>query len=152
MRAAGVSLRPAGPRDHEAVATLLRALDLTTDGLSTSLDHFWIGEHLGIVVGVAGMERYGNAGLLRSVAVAPEWRGSGIGRALVNRVLEDGIAGGITEVYLLTMTAEHYFPRLGFKCVDRESVPAAVRESVEFRGACPASAAAMRWRSISSAV
>ena len=49
----------------------------------------------GRVVGVAGMERYGGAGLLRSVAVAPDWQGSGIGRALVDRVLEDGRAAGV---------------------------------------------------------
>ena len=86
------------------------------------------------------MECYGDSGLLRSVAVAPGWRGSGIGRALVDRVLEDGRAAGVQDVYLLTTTAEHYFPRFGFACVDRESVPAAVRASAEFTGACPASA------------
>src|SRR6188472_54372 len=139
-----VLLRPAGRADDGAVATLLRELELPTEGAAEWLDRFWVAEHQNRVVGVAGMERYGESGLLRSVAVAPEWRGSGIGRALVDRVLEQGRAAGVQEVFLLTTTAEHYFPRLGFACVGRERVPDAVRTSAEFTGACPASAVVMR--------
>jgi N-acetylglutamate synthase-like GNAT family acetyltransferase len=139
-----VTLRRASRLDHQAVATLLDELGLPLEGVSEWLDQFWVGEHGGAIVGAAAMERYGDAGLLRSVAVAPDWRGSGIARALVERVLDEGRAAGIREVYLLTTTAEHYFPRLGFACVDRGCVPAAVQASAEFTGACPASAVAMR--------
>ena len=139
-----LSLRHASEADHEAVTGLLSASKLPVDGVQEWLETFWIAEHQGRVVGVAGMERYGDGGLLRSVAVAAAWRGSGIGRALVDRVLDEGRAAGIKDVYLLTTTAEHYFPRLGFACVTRESVPAAVRASAEFTGACPASAVVMR--------
>jgi amino-acid N-acetyltransferase len=139
-----VTLRRAGPADLEAVEVLLRDLELPTDGVADWVDRFWVGEHAGTVIGVAGMERYGDAGLLRSVAVAREWRGSGIGRALVDRVLEESRTAGLQDVFLLTTTAEGYFPRLGFACVDRGCVPAAVRASAEFTGACPASAVVMR--------
>lgn len=139
-----VTLRRAAKVDYMAVAGLLRQLELPTDGVSDWFEQFWIGEHAGAVMGAAGMERYGDAGLLRSVAVAPGWRGSGIGRALVERVLDEGRAAGIGDMYLLTTTAEHYFSRLGFACADRECVPAAVRTSAEFTGACPASAVVMR--------
>lgn len=138
-----VTLRRATPDDQEAVAELLRTLRLPIEGVSDWLEHFWVGEHRGAVIGAAGMERYGDAGLLRSVAVAPEWQDSGIGRALVDRVLDQSRSAGIHDVYLLTTTAERYFPRLGFACVDRGSVPAAVRSSVEFTTACPASAVVM---------
>ncbi len=139
-----VTLRRASHADHEAVTTLLRGLELPTAGVADWLDRFWIAEHDNLVVGVAGMERYGDGGLLRSVAVAHAWRDSGIGRTLVDRVVAEGRAAGVREVYLLTTTAEHYFPRLGFACVGRETVPAAVRASVEFTGACPDSAVVMR--------
>ena len=138
-----VTLRRASAQDHQALAGLLRGSGLPLEGVSDWLDRFWIGEFGGAIIGAAGMERYGDAGLLRSVAVAPAWRGSGLGRALVERVLDDGRAAGIRAVYLLTTTAEHYFPRLGFACVDRGCVPAAVQGSAEFRGACPASAVVM---------
>jgi amino-acid N-acetyltransferase len=138
-----VRLRRAGPTDHQAVAVLLSALGLPTDGVSDWLDRFWVAEHEGRVAGLAGMERYGDCGLLRSVAVAPEWRGGGIGRTLVDRVLQEGRAAGVGDVYLLTTTAEDYFPRFGFTRIDRAAVPAAVRASAEFAGACPASAVVM---------
>jgi amino-acid N-acetyltransferase len=138
-----VSLRRAADTDQEAVTTLLRDSELPTDGVADWLDQFWVAEHQGRVVGIAGMEHYGDSGLLRSVAVIPEWRGTGVGRTLVERVLEEGRAAGVREVYLLTTTAEHYFPRLGFECVNREAVPAALGASAEFKGACPASAVVM---------
>jgi amino-acid N-acetyltransferase len=139
-----VTLRRADRTDHGAVAGILQDLTLPTDGVEDWLDRFWVGEHEGTVVGVAGMERYGDAGLLRSVAVAPDWQGSGIGRALVDRVLDEAQNAGIKDVFLLTTTAEHYFSRLGFACVERECVPSGVRASAEFRGACPDSAVVMR--------
>jgi amino-acid N-acetyltransferase len=140
----GVTLRRATAADHEALATLLGGAGLPLDGFALCLDRFWVAEDSARVIGAAGMEHYGDSGLLRSVAVAPEWRSSGIGRALVERVLEDGRAAGIREIYLLTTTAERYFPRLGFACVGRETVPAALQLSAEFTGACPDSAVVMR--------
>jgi amino-acid N-acetyltransferase len=139
-----LSLRRAVQEDGEAVASLLRDLELPTDGVPEWLDQFWVAEAQSQVVAVAGMERYGDSGLLRSVAVAQDWRGTGVGRALVERVLDEGRTAGVKEVYLLTTTAEHYFPRLGFACVERESVPQALHASAEFAGACPASAVVMR--------
>lgn len=139
-----VALRRAGAADHEAVEALLRDSELPTTGVTEWLDRFWVAEHEDRIVGVAGMERYESGGLLRSVAVADGWRSSGIGRALVDKVLEEGRAAGVQEVYLLTTTAEHYFPRLGFACLARDAVPVPVRASAEFTGACPASAVVMR--------
>ena len=95
-------------------------------------------------MGAAGVERYGSAGLLRSVVVAPERRGAGLGGELVaaaERVARDE---GVTELFLLTETAIGWFPRLGYAVVSREDVAAAVGASVEFRTACPDTAVAMR--------
>src|SRR2546427_10197671 len=99
-----VTLRRAGHADQEAVATLLRDLELPTAGVADWLDRFWVAEHESRVVGVAGMERYGQGGLLRSVAIAHGWRDSGIGRALVDRGLEEGRAAGGREGCLPTTT------------------------------------------------
>ncbi|MEW5867584.1 MAG: GNAT family N-acetyltransferase, partial [Bacillota bacterium] len=49
-----------------------------------------------------------------------------------------------TPVYLLTTTAEAYFRTFGFEAVPRDEVCPEVRESSEFRGACPQSAVVMR--------
>ena len=50
---------------------------------------------------------------------------------------------GIKALYLLTTTAERYFPSFGFVTPSRERVPDEVKQSVEFREACPASATVM---------
>ena len=54
---------------------------------------------------------------------------------------------GLTPLYLLTTTAEDFFPRFGFSRITRQEVPESVRASVEFRSACPASAVVM-WKPI----
>jgi amino-acid N-acetyltransferase len=77
------------------------------------------------------------------VAVLPEWRSHGLGRALVTRVISDAEARGIRALYLLTTTAERYFPSFGFQQIARDEVPADVRGTAEFQSACPASATVM---------
>ena len=49
-------------------------------------------------------------------------------------------------LYLLTTTAEGYFPKFGFERITRAEVPPSVQASVEFATACPASAIVMRKR------
>jgi amino-acid N-acetyltransferase len=62
----------------------------------------------------------------------------------VQAVLARARALGLRELYLLTTTAAGYFPRFGFETVGREALPPVLSASEELRGACPASAIAMR--------
>ncbi len=139
-------LRAAAAADLPPVLGLLAAAALPTAGIPASLAGFVVAEQAGRLVGVAGVERYGTAGLLRSVAVDPSARGTGVGRALVERALGDARRNGVAEAYLLTTTAERYFPRLGFEPISREEVSPAVLASAEFQGVCPTSAVVMRRR------
>jgi N-acetylglutamate synthase-like GNAT family acetyltransferase/protein-tyrosine-phosphatase len=140
------TLRRATPADRAGVAALLDTLALPLAGVPSDLAGFVVAEQAGRIVGTAGMEVYGRTGLLRSVGVDPEWRSGGLGTALVDRVLEDARAAGVEEVFLLTTTAERYFPRHGFAVASRADVPDALQGSAEFRGACPATAVLMRRR------
>jgi protein-tyrosine-phosphatase/N-acetylglutamate synthase-like GNAT family acetyltransferase len=136
-------LRAAAPYDHDGVVALLGAAGLPLAGVPPALDGFLVAERGAELAGVAGLERYGDVGLLRSVAVSPAERGTGVGRALVERVLSDARKAGVGSVFLLTTTADRWFPRLGFSPVDRTALPDALGASEELRGACPASAVAM---------
>lgn len=136
-------LRPAQAGDFAAVIGLLTDAGLPTAGISADLQRFVVAEDVGRLIGAAGLERYGAVGLLRSVVVAPEARGTGVGAALVEKVLSDSAVDGVTDVYLLTTMAEGYFPRHGFELVSRDTVPASLQASVEFREACPATASVM---------
>ena len=72
-------------------------------------------------------------------------------RAAVEQLLRshhlpiDGI-GAALEGFVIaqsTTTAERWFPAFGFVVTPRREVPDALRSSVEFQGACPASAILM---------
>ena len=139
-------LRPATRDDERAVTALLTNAGLPLDGVHDALPCFVVADDAGEIVGVAGIEACGATGehaLLRSVAVAPAWRTRGLGRALVTRVIADAEARGAKALYLLTTTAEGYFPNFGFTVTSRESVPDDVKATREYRGVCPASATVM---------
>jgi len=139
-----VELRTAKSSELETVVELLDRSGLPTAGVADNFSQFLVAEADGRLVGVVGLELYGQSALLRSAAVEESWRGSGVGRVLVERALDLARDRGIVDVYLLTATAEHYFPKFGFVCVRRDEVAPGVRSSVEFQTACPASATAMR--------
>lgn len=136
-------VRPAAAADLPAVERLLVASGLPLEGVREALPGFVVAESEGEVVGVAGLEVCCNHALLRSVAVAEGWRSRGLGRALVTRVISGAEARGIRALYLLTTTAESYFPSFGFRTISRDEVPEDVRDTAEFRSACPASAIVM---------
>ena len=140
---AGATVRPARPEDLTAIEELLTASGLPVEGVAEALHTFFVAEADDALVGVAGLEVCCDNALLRSVAVEPTWRSRGLGRVLVTRVIEDAEARGIQGLYLLTMTAERYFPSFGFRQIARDDVPDDVRATAEFRGACPASATVM---------
>ena len=140
------TLRTAQPTDESAIAALLTASSLPLDGVHDALSHFVVAEHEGSIVGVAGIEPCGSGNehaLLRSVAVANSWRSRGLGRALVTRAIAESEARGTTALFLLTTTADGYFPAFGFTVTTRDAVPADIRATAEFREACPASATVM---------
>ena len=138
-----IQLVPAAPADLPAVLALLTASGLPQDGLAEHFDAAVVARDGAAVVGSAALELYGEAALLRSVAVAEGLRGQGLGRELTTAALELARARGVRRVYLLTTTAEGYFPSFGFAPVSRAEVEPAVLASVEFAGACPASAAVL---------
>jgi amino-acid N-acetyltransferase len=100
-----------------------------------------VAEADGALVGAAGLERYDDAGLLRSVVVRDDWRGRGLGAALVRARLQLAATQGLTHVYALTTTAADYFPRLGFVAADRADAPAGIRSAPQVASICPSTAA-----------
>lgn len=139
------TIRLAAPGDFAGVVRLLEAADLPTAGLKPSLPDFLVAEESGRVVGAVGLEVYGDCALLRSAVVDAGRRGSGLGIDLVESLLQRAGTRGVREIFLLTTTAEGFFPRFGFTRIPRGDVAPAVRASEEFRGACPDSAIAMHW-------
>jgi N-acetylglutamate synthase-like GNAT family acetyltransferase len=139
----GIVIRPAGRGDLHAIESLLGMCDLPLVGVEEHLGYYLVAEDAGRILAVIGLEAYGRHGLLRSAAVHPDWRGRHLGHTLVERLIAEAEMRGIRTLYLLTTTAEHFFPRFGFRRTTREEVPKEVQASAEFQGACPASAVTM---------
>jgi amino-acid N-acetyltransferase len=140
---ATANIRAATADDLPRIERLLTESDLPLAGVREALESFVVAEADGDIVGVAGLEVCCDDALLRSVAVLPEWRSRGVGRAVVTHAIAEAESRGIRALYLLTTTAEHYFPSFGFTKIARADVPEAVRATREFSVACPASAAVM---------
>lgn len=133
--------RLGGDELPEATA-LLDANGLPTADLSPAIILLGLRDALGLE-GIVGLEPYGSVGLLRSLAVRHDRRGSGLGSALVLEL--ERLAGEhqLSELYLLTTTAEAFFAHRGYVRCGREAVPAAIRGSSEFASLCPSTATVM---------
>ena len=136
-------MRAATANDLPAVLELLEANRLPTAGVQDHLEQFQLEFVADDLVGCAGLEVHGHAGLLRSVAVADSHRSQGLGSKLVQIILEQARKQKLSSLNLLTTTAQDYFPRFGFQITPRENLPESLHASAEFRGACPDSAIAM---------
>ena len=134
----------ARPDDAQEVLGLLARNLLPLDGLLDHLATTLVVRQNGQIIGSAALEVYPDGALLRSVAVAPEAQGRGLGHQLTAAAIRMAEALNVPAIYLLTTTAERYFPKFGFERIARTDTPATVQTSVEFTAACPSSAAVMR--------
>lgn len=124
------------PDDIPAVEALLAAAGLPLDGAAEALSLGVVGRAGDRVVAASSIERYGTSGLLRSVVVAEDQRGTGLGREIVAAAEQLACDQGIGDLYLLTETAPDWFPQLGYEVVERSLAIAAVGESIEFTTVC----------------
>jgi amino-acid N-acetyltransferase len=119
---------------------------LPLDGVDDHVQTLLVARENSQIVGSAAIEVYTDGALLRSVAVDARQQGRHVGHQLTEAALQLARAHGARAVFLLTTTAEKFFPRFGFEQIAREDVPASVQASVEFTSACPTSAIVMRKR------
>lgn len=98
----------------------------------------------GCLVGVVGVMVYGSVGMLRSLAVDPTHRNTGLGAALVSNAETWAAEQAIETQYLLTTTAAQFFARRGYEAVPRSEAPAVIAATAQFSELCPASSTFMR--------
>jgi amino-acid N-acetyltransferase len=138
-----LTMRPATSADLPVVLELLEIAKLPTAGVKDHFQNFMLAMENNTLLGCAGLEIHGQAGLLRSVAVNASHQSNGIGSSLVKSILEYARTRQLSSAFLLTETAQTYFPRFGFKRITRAEIPASLQASEELRGACPDSAVVM---------
>jgi amino-acid N-acetyltransferase len=140
-----MSIGPLGSAALDEVRSLLDSNGLHTSDLTPEVR--LLGERDGEgLAGVVGLEAHRHVGLLRSLAVRTNRRGTGLGSELVTALEALAAGHGITDLYLLTTTAEAFFARRGYRRLPREAAPVGIRETSEFSSLCPASSAFMAKR------
>lgn len=137
-------IEAATPADVPAIAALLRGAGLPHEDFSPHVADFLVARDTqGAVVGAVGAERGGEEALLRSLVVAPELRGAGLGGRLVEELERRAAAWGVRRWWLLTTTAEAFFAARGFRVVQRCAAPEVMRVTGQFSGGCGSSALCM---------
>jgi N-acetylglutamate synthase-like GNAT family acetyltransferase len=137
-------IRTANKNDLPRIHTLLHYVKLPVEGVDENVENFLIAERNGKIIGTIGLEVYPPAGLLRSAAVLPEFQKSGVGTKLFDTLIHLVKEKQLTELYLLTNTAETYFARKGFVKINRNELTGEILSSIEFRMNCCASAVCMK--------
>ncbi len=97
-----MNIQSATTADIPDILTLLKASALPTAGIERHVETALIVRDSGQLLGCAAVEVYGQAGLLRSVAVEVEHRGEGWGERLAKAALELARERGVRDIYLLT--------------------------------------------------
>ena len=126
------------------IKQLLTDSDLHHEDITTAqLKHFlleWDGPKLDAVI---GLEIKNHSALLRSLAVDADYRNRRIATRLIGEIEDYAKSMEVDTLYLLTLTAEAFFKKCGYRRIARDSAPAGIQETTEFRNLCPASAVCM---------
>jgi len=130
------TLRPATPDDLPAITALLEAAHLPPWELEQHLDNFVVAEQDGRVVGAGGLETYPNcaAGLVRSMAVDEPLRGTGLGRRILEWVMQRAADDGLPQIFLFTRDAREFYVHFGFSDVTLDEFPEAMHTSAQYQG------------------
>jgi amino-acid N-acetyltransferase len=135
---------PARARDQAGIKATLAACELPVEDLTpAALRHFWVMRDGPKLVGVVGLGLLGDVGLLRSLAVLESYRGRGMGAQLADKAEDYARAQGVQTLYLLTTTVPDFFARRGYRRTHRDTAPAPLQNTAEFKSLCPESAVCM---------
>ncbi len=145
MKGQKCSIEEAREADRTSILSLLESVGLPTEGVSERPSDFLVARDAdGKVIGCIGLERYGSVGLLRSAAVTRGCQHSGIGSRLTFALLDRATKQGLTELALLTTTAQDFFARFGFRKARRDEYEEKLGRSPEWRLGCCSSAVLMK--------
>ena len=96
------------------------------------------------LIGCAGLEIYNNYGLIRSVAIKSEFQNKKLGSYLIKEIEDFAKRKKLTNLYLLTETAEKFFSKHGYTIISRDTVPLEIQNSFEYTSSCKISALVMK--------
>lgn len=126
-----VQVRSATPEDSRAIHAIIDAvaatgavLPRTIEDIDLWIESFVVGMVDGEVLGCAALMTVGGPRIaeIRSVAVLDGARGTGLGKQIVEYLVEEAHSLGLERVFLLTRVPA-FFEKCGFRAVQVEDLP-----------------------------
>jgi len=116
-----VTIRPCSTADREAILALIdpyvrqrKILRRTFEELEELAANSFVAEAAGRIVGFVALEIYSpKLAEIRSLVVAPDWQGQGLGKRLVAACVDRARERGVFEVMAVT-SSEDFFRACGF--------------------------------------
>lgn len=123
-------IRRAAERDVIEIAALInhyaalgQMLPRKEESVRQNIHEFIVGETLNKVVACGALHCWDKESAeVRSLAVAEEYGGMGLGRQIVNRLVDDGATRGFDYAFALTLQVR-FFEKLGFHVVRKSVLP-----------------------------
>ncbi|WP_456391679.1 N-acetyltransferase [Nitratifractor sp.] len=98
-------------------------LPRSDDEVATNIRSYILAEEEGTLAGYGALHLHSpRLAEIRSLIVAPEYRGRSIGRGIVQTALEEAKTLGVQEVLVLTYLPD-FFTKIGFHEIAKESIP-----------------------------
>ncbi|MDZ7839740.1 MAG: N-acetyltransferase [Gammaproteobacteria bacterium] len=127
---AAALIRPATTGDVEAILALLseyarmgNLLPRSRAEVTAGIEWFRVAESAGTVVACGALEIFTpDLAEIRSLVVAEDFKGTGTGRLVVERLIDDARGRGHRRLMALTYSPG-FFHRLGFETVSKEMFP-----------------------------
>ncbi len=125
-----MNIRNAKTNDAEAISSLIssyaeldRMLFCSVSDVYEKLQMFQVAEEEGTIVGCCALQVvWSDLAEIKSLAVAKDCFGKGVGRALVEGAVEKARRLGVRRVFTLTLEPA-FFEKVSFHRVDRDSLP-----------------------------
>lgn len=133
-------------RDLPALIDILNDFNLITQDIDINSQIYMGIEIEGRYAAVGGLEFHFPYALIRSMAVCRRHQGKGHARLIYHALQEHAFYHHISELYLLTETAEKFFTKLGFESVKRPTVPDVIKTTSQFSSLCTDDAVVMKKR------
>ncbi len=96
----------------------------SSDEMATNIRSYILAKNENKIVGFGALHFHAyNLGEIRSLIVSQDCRGMGIGKGMVNTLVQEGKSMNVKEIFTLTYQ-KSFFESIGFTEIPKESLPA----------------------------
>lgn len=138
-----LQIEPALESDYKEISYLLNVNELPSSDITEDHVQIFVGLNQQEIIGTIGLQKYDSIGLLRSLVVKDGYKSQKIAGKLLHYIFDYCVMHKITELYLLTTSAEEYFYKYGFQKIERILVPEVIKETKQYQEICPKVAVVM---------